>query len=30
MRKLMDEVRFEFMPGAGNALTMVKRREAGS
>ena len=30
MRKLMDEVRFEFTPGAGNALTMVKRKEAGS
>ena len=25
MRKLMDEVRFEFVPGQGNTLTMVKR-----
>jgi serine/threonine-protein kinase RsbW len=27
MRKVMDEVRFEFTPGAGNLLTMVKYRE---
>ncbi len=26
MRKMMDEVRFEFTPDAGNILTMVKRR----
>lgn len=26
MRALMDEVRFEFDPGRGNTLTMVKRR----
>ncbi|HLF27864.1 MAG TPA: ATP-binding protein [Anaerolineae bacterium] len=26
MRKLMDEVNFRFDPGAGNHLTMVKRR----
>lgn len=26
MRQLMDEVRFEFTPDAGNRLTMVKRR----
>ena len=25
MRKLMDEVRFEFVPGQGNTLTMIKR-----
>jgi serine/threonine-protein kinase RsbW len=25
MRKLMDEVRFEFVPGQGNILTMIKR-----
>jgi anti-sigma regulatory factor (Ser/Thr protein kinase) len=25
MRKLMDEVRFEFVPGQGNMLTMIKR-----
>ncbi len=25
MRKLMDEVRFEFVPGQGNRLTMTKR-----
>lgn len=25
MRKLMDEVRFEFVPGEGNVLTMTKR-----
>ena len=25
MRKLMDEVRFEFVPGQGNVLTMTKR-----
>jgi len=30
MRKLMDEVRFEFTPDAGNVLTMVKRRETTS
>ena len=24
MRKLMDEVRFEFVPGQGNTLTMIK------
>ena len=27
MRQLMDQVRFEFTAGAGNVLTMVKRRE---
>jgi serine/threonine-protein kinase RsbW len=27
MRKLMDEVRYESKPGAGNLLTMTKRRE---
>jgi serine/threonine-protein kinase RsbW len=26
MRQLMDEVRFEFTPDAGNRLTMVKRK----
>ena len=25
MRKLMDEVRFEYIPGQGNRLTMLKR-----
>ena len=25
VRKLMDEVRFEFVPGQGNTLTMIKR-----
>jgi serine/threonine-protein kinase RsbW len=25
MRKLMDDVRFEFVPGQGNTLTMMKR-----
>ena len=30
MHRLMDEVRFEFTPGAGNSVTMVKRREARS
>ncbi len=25
MRKLMDDVRFEFVPGQGNMLTMLKR-----
>jgi anti-sigma regulatory factor (Ser/Thr protein kinase) len=25
MRKLMDEVRFEYVPGQGNILTMIKR-----
>ena len=30
MRQLMDEVHFEFTPGSGNLLTMVKRKEAGS
>jgi serine/threonine-protein kinase RsbW len=25
MRKLMDEVRFEYVPGQGNRLTMLKR-----
>jgi anti-sigma regulatory factor (Ser/Thr protein kinase) len=25
MRKLMDEVHFEFVPGQGNTLTMIKR-----
>jgi serine/threonine-protein kinase RsbW len=25
MRKLMDEVRFEYVPGQGNILTMAKR-----
>jgi serine/threonine-protein kinase RsbW len=28
MRKLMDEVRFEFVPGQGNRLTMLKRSKA--
>ncbi|UCC89349.1 MAG: ATP-binding protein [Anaerolineales bacterium] len=27
MRKLMDEVSFEFTPDSGNVLTMVKRKE---
>ncbi|GAB4537387.1 MAG: hypothetical protein Kow0063_24100 [Anaerolineae bacterium] len=27
IRKLMDEVHFEFTPDAGNILTMVKRKE---
>lgn len=27
VRKLMDEVHFEFAPDAGNVLTMVKRKE---
>jgi serine/threonine-protein kinase RsbW len=27
MRKWMDDVRFEFTPGGGNVLTMVKRKE---
>jgi len=27
IRQLMDEVHFEFTPGAGNVLTMVKRKE---
>jgi serine/threonine-protein kinase RsbW len=27
MRQLMDEVRYEFTPDAGNVLTMVKHRE---
>ncbi len=27
MRKLMDEVRFNFSPGDGNTLYMVKRRQ---
>jgi serine/threonine-protein kinase RsbW len=26
MRQLMDEVHFEFTPGSGNLLTMVKRK----
>ena len=30
MRQLMDEVHFEFAPGSGNSLTMVKRREEAS
>jgi serine/threonine-protein kinase RsbW len=30
IRKLMDEVHFEFIPDAGNTLTMVKRRETTS
>ena len=30
VRKLMDEVRFEFTPDVGNVLTMVKRKEATS
>jgi serine/threonine-protein kinase RsbW len=29
IRRLMDEVRFEFTPGSGNVLTMVKRKETG-
>ena len=28
MRKMMDEVRFDFTPDSGNILTMVKRRGA--
>ena len=28
MRKLMDEVRFEVVPGQGNSLTMLKRTKA--
>ena len=27
MRKLMDEVRFDFSPGYGNTLYMVKRKQ---
>jgi serine/threonine-protein kinase RsbW len=27
MRKLMDEVRFNFLPGYGNTLYMVKRKQ---
>jgi serine/threonine-protein kinase RsbW len=27
MRKLMDEVRFNFSPGYGNTLYMVKRKQ---
>ena len=27
MRKLMDDVRFEFVPGQGNRLTMLKHRK---
>jgi serine/threonine-protein kinase RsbW len=30
MRKLMDEVRFEFTCDSGNILTMVKRKETAS
>lgn len=30
MRKLMDEVRFEFTPDKGNVLTLVKRKQAGA
>lgn len=30
IRKLMDEVRFEFTPDSGNVLTMVKHREGAS
>jgi serine/threonine-protein kinase RsbW len=30
MRKLMDEVRFEFVPNAGNRLTMIKHHHAHS
>ena len=30
MRQLMDQVHFESMPGAGNVLTMVKRKDAAS
>ncbi len=29
MRKLMDEVRFEYVPGQGNRLTMLKRAKSG-
>ncbi len=29
MRKLMDEVRFEWQPGQGNVLTMTKTRASG-
>jgi serine/threonine-protein kinase RsbW len=29
MRKMMDEVHFEFTPDEGNVLTMVKRRSHG-
>jgi anti-sigma regulatory factor (Ser/Thr protein kinase) len=29
IRKLMDEVRFEYVPGQGNILTMVKRAKTG-
>jgi len=29
MRKMMDEVRFEFSPEKGNKLVMVKRKPAG-
>ena len=30
IRQLMDQVRFEFTPGSGNVLTMVKHRGAPS
>jgi len=30
IRRLMDEVHFEFRPSSGNTLTLVKRRERGS
>ena len=29
IRKLMDEVRFEYVPGQGNRLTMLKRAKNG-
>jgi anti-sigma regulatory factor (Ser/Thr protein kinase) len=30
IRKLMDEVHFEFTPDSGNVLTMVKHKETSS
>lgn len=30
IRKIMDEVQFDFGPGGGNVLTMVKHKEAGT
>jgi serine/threonine-protein kinase RsbW len=28
MRKMMDEVRYDFIPGSGNVLTMIKRKKS--
>ncbi len=30
IRKIMDEVQFDFEPGGGNVLTLVKHKETGS